>query len=90
MQFLLQLFLDLSERHRDYRNGVELENQLCRSIVTQQSKGSTTSRGQLQGLLEKGYVRDSLCCTCSLDYASDHQKCYHRFVARLRHLPKLQ
>lgn len=77
MQFLLQLFLDLSERHLDYENGVELENQQCHSIVTQQSEGSTTSRSQLQDLLEKGYVHDSLCCIRSLDYVDDHQQCYH-------------
>jgi hypothetical protein len=54
MQFLLQLFLDLSERHRDYGNGLELENQQCSSIVTKKPKGSTTSRGQLRDLLKKG------------------------------------
>jgi hypothetical protein len=72
VQFLLQLLLDLSKRHRDFGNGVELENQHCLSIVTQQSKGST-SRGQLQDLLKKGYVHDSICCTGSLQCASDHQ-----------------
>ena len=27
VQFLLQLVLDVAQRHRDYENGVELENQ---------------------------------------------------------------
>lgn len=90
VQFLLQLVLEVTKRHRDYETGVELENQQCLNVVTQQSNGSTTSRGQLQDLLEKGYVHDSTCCTGSWTMAAIISNATIDFVARIRHVPTLR